>query len=171
MIEASAKEMVCQLYSQGEMTFAAICEQAGVTQQAVMRALGEDALFADAFANAERMRIILARDALFHRAVNGVTQGIYHQGARVDNKTVYSDSLLQFLLKAEDPARYGDRSKVEVHHEGHVELSGDALAEARAIGQAEGSVDALMKVAAMFADRSAEQDVEQGAIPAKTSAA
>jgi hypothetical protein len=57
-------------------------------------------------------------DEATRRAVDGVEKGIYYQGARVDTETVYSDTLIQFLLKGGRPEKFKDRSVVE--HEGLV---------------------------------------------------
>lgn len=41
--------------------------------------------------------------AAIQRAVRGVSKGVYFKGVRVDEETVYSDGLLQTLLKAKVP--------------------------------------------------------------------
>lgn len=41
--------------------------------------------------------------AAIQRAVHGVEKGVYFKGVRVDTETVYSDGLLQTLLKAKVP--------------------------------------------------------------------
>jgi len=51
-------------------------------------------------------------DAARDRAVDGVEEPIISMGEVVGTKIKYSDPLLMFLLKARDPAKYGDKSKV-----------------------------------------------------------
>lgn len=41
--------------------------------------------------------------AAIQRGVHGVSKGVYFKGVRVDEETVYSDGLLQTLLKAKVP--------------------------------------------------------------------
>lgn len=54
--------------------------------------------------------------AAIQRAVHGVQKGIYFKGVRVDEETVYSDGLLQTLLKAKVPefAKDGEGAGVNV---------------------------------------------------------
>jgi len=65
-----------------------------------------------------RVRLKLAEDELLRRGVEGIDKNIYHQGEVVDTVKEYSDPLLVMLLKAENPDKYADRSKVE--HQGVV---------------------------------------------------
>jgi len=59
-------------------------------------------------------RAIRAEDAALKRAVDGVTEEIFCQrtGKKIGEKQVYSDSLLQTVLKAEEPDKYADRQQV-----------------------------------------------------------
>jgi DNA-binding transcriptional regulator YdaS (Cro superfamily) len=55
--------------------------------------------------------------AAIKRAVHGVTKGVYFKGVRVDEEVVYSDGLLQTLLKAKVPefAKDGEGSGTTVN--------------------------------------------------------
>lgn len=56
------------------------------------------------------------------RAIDGVEEGVYFQGAKVDTVTKYSDSLLTLLVKKENP-EYGDKLKVDTTITGGVLLT------------------------------------------------
>ena len=55
--------------------------------------------------------------AAIQRAVHGVKKGVYFKGERVDEELVYSDGLLQTLLKAKVPefAKEGENGGVQVN--------------------------------------------------------
>lgn len=53
--------------------------------------------------------------AAIQRAVHGVQKGIYFKGVRVDEETIYSDGLLQTLLKAKVPEFAKDSESGGVH--------------------------------------------------------
>lgn len=53
--------------------------------------------------------------AAIQRAVHGVQKGVYFKGVRVDEETVYSDGLLQTLLKAKVPEFAKDGENAGVH--------------------------------------------------------
>ena len=63
-------------------------------------------------------RLQAAEDEAFRRAVEGTEEPVYHKGAICGHVRRYSDSLLTLLLKAGDPDKYADRSKVT--HQGAV---------------------------------------------------
>lgn len=60
-------------------------------------------------------------DEAVRRASKGVRKGVYYKGDRVATELEYSDSLLQFLLKARRPEKYRERQ--EVVHVGLDELA------------------------------------------------
>lgn len=49
---------------------------------------------------AERVGAMRLESEAIRRAVHGVKKGVYYQGDRVDEETVYSDTLLQVVMKA-----------------------------------------------------------------------
>jgi hypothetical protein len=65
------------------------------------------------------MDTVLEVEAI-RRAVEGVEQPVYYQGAQVGTRREYSDTLLIFLLKGWKPERYKDRH--EVVHAGSLAL-------------------------------------------------
>jgi len=63
-------------------------------------------------------RLQAAEDEAFRRAVEGTEEPVYHKGKVCGSVRRYSDGLLTLLLKAGDPDKYADRSKVT--HQGAV---------------------------------------------------
>ena len=80
-----------------------------------------DPAFADAWDATLQaaMETVLEPEAI-RRAVEGTERGIWYQGERVGVEKEYSDTLLIFLLKGWNPARYKDRR--EIFHAGSVAL-------------------------------------------------
>ncbi len=56
----------------------------------------------------------------WRRAVDGVDKPLFHNGEVVATITTYSDTLLQTLLKANMPEKYGTRVKLEVADDSRV---------------------------------------------------
>ena len=89
----------------------------------------EDAEFAAAFREAQRMGIDVLEDEARRRAFEGVEETVYYQGLAVDTAKKYSNSLMVFLLKGAKPEKYKDR----VEHTGdpntpvHVDIKGTPL--------------------------------------------
>ncbi len=61
-------------------------------------------------------------DHAYMMAVDGVKEGIYHQGAKVDTKIVRDNRLLEKMLAARLPDKYGTARQV-VQHTVNTELS------------------------------------------------
>ena len=57
----------------------------------------------------------ILEDAAHERAVDGVEEDVYHKGIVVGQKLRYSDGLLTTLLKANNPDKYRDNSKLDVN--------------------------------------------------------
>ena len=70
-------------------------------------------LAVDARKLGQKARLFAAEDELYRRAVEGNKRYVYCRGKRVDEYREYSDSLLQFFLRASDPDKYADRQKIE----------------------------------------------------------
>jgi hypothetical protein len=63
----------------------------------------------------DEFRRILRLDAAHERAVDGVDDPIYsNSGKYLGSRKLYSDRLLELLLKADNPDKFSDKSKVEV---------------------------------------------------------
>lgn len=85
---------------------------AGVSLRAVHREYERDEAFHESCIDAmEEMADELEAEAR-RRAVEGVTEGVYYQGDRVDDKQVYSDTLLAKLLTGRRPTVFGDKREI-----------------------------------------------------------
>ena len=63
----------------------------------------------------EEYRTVVRTDAAHERAVDGVDEPIYsNNGTFLGNKKIYSDRLLELLLKADSPDKFSDRKKVDI---------------------------------------------------------
>ena len=89
------------------------CELGSISRDAVYFRREHDPIFEARFQAAKQKGVEVMEDAATKRAVEGVERGVYFQGIRIDQTTEYSDALIQFLLKANKPEKYKDRSAVE----------------------------------------------------------
>lgn len=92
------------------------CQSAGYRNMgAINRALETDPGFAEAFKEASRSAGDFIESEAVRRAVQGVKKAVYYKGEIIDWEVIYSDALLQTLLKAAKPDKYADRSKHETN--------------------------------------------------------
>lgn len=94
------------------------CQVVGVSRQAVYAERQRNEEFAVAWADVEERVVERMEHEAYRRAVEGVEKPLVSAGRHVTNVTEYSDSLLQFLLKARRPERY--RENVKVEHAGAI---------------------------------------------------
>jgi hypothetical protein len=88
------------------------CQSAGYRNTAVVnRAAKSDPQFAEALREAAEAAGDFIEAEAVRRAVQGVKKAVYYKGDIIDWEIIYSDSLLQTLLKAAKPDKYADRSK------------------------------------------------------------
>lgn len=130
--------------------------------------------FADAYASVLESRKDLIDDAIVERAIHGVEKPVLFQGKQVDNpdgtpmfERTFSDGLLQTLARAENPEKYGEKSKVEHHHTGKV---GVAVLPMRATSVEEWEQRALARREAertLPAPAEDVKDAEFSEVPAK----
>lgn len=100
------KEQFLKLVSEtGSPTTAAA--QLGMSYTTVRNYISKDPLFKEQFEIARAIYQATLEQAAHERAVKGVKKKIYYQGAEIGEETVYSDRLLETLLKANDPDKYG----------------------------------------------------------------
>ena len=90
------------------------------------------------------------------RAVEGVEEGIYHQGRKCGTVRRYSDTLLMFLLKSRDPIRFCDRTRA-------ANIMRHWAAEDAKDGDNEGTTAAAEAIAAL--ERLASQKAETAKRP------
>lgn len=75
-----------------------------------------DPEFEAAYTEARKNVIAILEDAAHKRATKGVKRAVYWKGELIGFERHFSDTLLMFLMKAADGARYGD--KVSNTHSG-----------------------------------------------------
>lgn len=83
------------------------CRQCAVSPVFVSTWMKDDKDVHAAIVEAERVGALALQSEAIRRAVHGVDKGVYFKGERVDTETVYSDGLLQTLLKGRLPETYG----------------------------------------------------------------
>lgn len=76
----------------------------------------KDPEYVQAFAAAHEQACDSLEQEARRRAVEGWREPVYQQGAKVGEKRRYSDTLLIFLMKGNNPTKFGD--KVEQTHKG-----------------------------------------------------
>lgn len=123
-------------------------EYAGITLNAVRTRRESDADFNQAYKVARANRKEVYRREARRRAITGWIEPVFYRGEQVGGKRMFSDRLLELLLKAEDPENFGDRHTVEVLV---TPMTGADVAMARELGQMPGVTGALEQVAAAFA--------------------
>lgn len=93
-------------------TLSEAAHAAGVKPGTIYRLRKVDADFQAALADAEEESVdILEREAR-RRAVDGVSEPVFHQGEICGYKQVYSDSLLTTLLKGRRKDVFADRKEI-----------------------------------------------------------
>jgi effector-binding domain-containing protein len=90
------------------------------TTAAVNRLRKEDPSFDAAVIEAAEAAADIIESEATRRAVQGIKKAIYYKGEIIDYELVYSDSLLQLLLKAAKPDKYADRSQQKVDVTGKI---------------------------------------------------
>lgn len=100
-------------------SFKDTCKSIGISPASVTYHRVTDKVFGAAvesvLAEIRPSRVLMAEDALYDRAVNGVVKGVYYKGERVDEERVYSDGLLQFYLESNNPERYGKKQTIDLN--------------------------------------------------------
>lgn len=85
------------------------CELCKITREAVYWKRRNDKEFSKRYDEAMEQSTDALEDEAVRRAFEGVQEGVYYQGDRVDLKTVYSDGLIQFMLRSRRPEKFKDR--------------------------------------------------------------
>lgn len=70
---------------------------------------GDDEDFKKAFEVARKLGIEAAEEEAWRRAVEGCEEPVFQGGIEVGKKTVFSDTMMIFMLKGADPAKYRER--------------------------------------------------------------
>lgn len=87
---------------------------AGVSRQHAYRVRGEDPAFAGAWDESNEVATGSLEAEAVRRARDGTLRPVFHAGKKCGEVREYSDTLLIFLLKARDPAKYRENARLEV---------------------------------------------------------
>lgn len=110
------------------------CDIIGMVPRTVHHWKVNDPDFKAALEEAEKVILMMVQDEAIRRAYHGVERPVYQGGKLVGFVKEYSDSLLQFIIKAKDP-RYRDRVTNE-----HVGADGKPIQHQLAIHHVHSSV-------------------------------
>lgn len=89
------------------------CRTIGVTRNAIWYLRERDAAFDEDYKEAEAIALGLLEEEARRRALEGVDRPIYQQGNLVGYEKVYSDRMLEILLKAHAPEKYRDNQPTD----------------------------------------------------------
>ena len=84
--------------------------------------LEKDAVYAAAWAEAKKAACETLEQEARRRAILGVLEPVYQQGRMVGYKRVHSDTLLIFLMKGNQPDKFGDAVLQRHVHSGEVNV-------------------------------------------------
>lgn len=86
--------------------------------------------FAEAWDKALRIGVSALEDEAHRRGFDGTLEPVFHQGAECGAVRKYSDTLAIFLLKAHNPEKYRENSRVELAGSVELKRMGDAEIDA-----------------------------------------
>lgn len=147
--ERRARFLACLRGSDGAlpMSIRRSCDAVGVSRSTVRTWCEQHPDFQEAFRDAVEDGIDVYEDEAVRRAVEGVSEPVFHAGVVVGDKQRYSDGLLETLL-AGNRAKYGRGASISVTNNNAqiAHPSDDQLARAMALLLAEAKVAQLEKV-------------------------
>ena len=111
----------------GTVTHAA--EIAGISRRMVQYWKKDDPEFAEAFRVAEEKAADRLEQEARRRAIEGVSEPVFHKGEVVGTVQKYSDTLLIFLLKGARPEKYRERVTQEITGKGGGPIEASIRAE------------------------------------------
>lgn len=91
------------------------CRQVGLSRMIAYDLREKIPEFAKAWDDAIEEAVDALEAEARRRAVQGVPEGVYYEGVKVDTQQRYSDRMLEILLKAHRPDKF--RENVKVEHE------------------------------------------------------
>ena len=90
------------------------CREMNISITEVNQRKRQDPVFRKQLEEARQEGIDMAEDEVVRRAVDGIEKPVgFYKGVSTETETVYSDSLLMFMLKAAKPEKYAERSRNE----------------------------------------------------------
>lgn len=96
------------------------CKAASITRQTAYAWKREHPAFEQAWREALNVGLSVLEDEAHRRAFEGSDKPVYHLGQQVGKVREYSDTLAIFLLKAHDPEKYRENSRLELS--GHLDV-------------------------------------------------
>ncbi|MCW5625085.1 MAG: terminase [Burkholderiales bacterium] len=90
----------------------ASAEAVGVSARSIYRWREKDESFAKAMLDISAASLMVAEDELFTRAVYGWEEPVFFEGQQCGTIRKFSDSNLQFYLRANAPEKYGRRLQI-----------------------------------------------------------
>ncbi|WP_290738459.1 hypothetical protein [Haliea sp.] len=88
----------------------------GLSYSTVSSLMSKDEYFKEMVQIAKAKYLGKLEDTAYKRAVDGVEENVYFQGQIIDTKTNYSDKLLETLLKAASPDKYGAKNNNQTNN-------------------------------------------------------
>lgn len=90
------------------------CAAVGIARQTAYAWREDDSDFAAAWDKALKVGVSGLEDEAHRRGFDGTEEPVFHQGYQCGTLRKYSDTLAIFLLKAHNPDKYRENSKVEL---------------------------------------------------------
>lgn len=112
---AESQEAFLKAYSTACPTIISACKAAKINPSTFQRWREEDSAFSVKFAAAKERAIETLEQEAWRRARDGWDEPVYFQGKQVGTVKRYDSTLLIFLLKANNPAKYRDNFNVNFH--------------------------------------------------------
>lgn len=91
---------------------ATAAKASGVTLRKAQKEYENDPAFHEDCMDAKEQMADKFEMEAVRRAVEGTSKGIFYQGERMDEETVYSDALLAKILTGRRPEVYGDKREI-----------------------------------------------------------
>lgn len=107
---------------QETFNLSAAAKAVGVHPQTVYQAMAADPEFKELVEEARMIACAEAEGEAYRRAVKGYEKDVYHQGNVVGKETIYSDRLLELVLKA-NVDRYANKQSLDIQGNVNVEIS------------------------------------------------
>jgi hypothetical protein len=90
------------------------CTAVGISRMTAYTWRSDMPDFADAWERAMKAGLLALEDEAHRRAFEGLDEPVFYKGDECGTVRKYSDTLAIFLLKAHDPEKYRENSKVEL---------------------------------------------------------
>jgi len=90
------------------------CTAVGISRRAAYNWREDYPEFAVAWSKALKIGVSALEDEAHRRAFDGTLEPVIHQGVECGTIRKYSDSLAMFLLKAHNPAKYRENTRMEL---------------------------------------------------------